>query len=86
MKLQEGKFCATFLRNVTNPEGHLNVLATPDLHFVVVGADFNKVSFGNGEQTTGKGWCSEEKRNENRVKILYLITLKERERKKTLLH
>lgn len=38
------------------PEGHFHVLAPPDLHLVVVGADVLEVGPGDGKEATGKGW------------------------------
>lgn len=39
-----------------DPEGHLQVLATPDVHSFVVGADLVEVGTGDGEQTAGHRW------------------------------
>lgn len=53
------------------PEGHLHVLAPPDLHLIVVGADVLEVGPGDGKEATGEGRgpTGEAERGQNRVKI-----------------
>lgn len=43
-------------REKTNPEGHLNIFSTPDLHFVVIGSNVFEVRLQDGEETSGEGW------------------------------
>lgn len=45
-----------------HPEGHFHVLAPPDLHLIVVGADVLEIGPGDGEEAAGKGRRSERER------------------------
>lgn len=45
-----------------HPEGHFHVLAPPDLHLIIVGADVLEIGPGDGEEAAGKGRRSERER------------------------